>query len=276
MGCSIRGKCEHGRKETNKGKFCHLILGSGFLYPSCRYYYQSVPMLANLKTELQQLANSQKAKELSRFFKTGKGEYGEGDVFLGITVPQQRKVAKKYKDLSLAEIETLLNSEIHEYRFTALVILCDRFSRGDREIQTETFQFYLDHSDRVNNWDLVDTSAYKIVGAFLYEKECSVLYDLARSQNLWQQRIAMIATYYFIKRDRFVETLELSKILLNHSHDLIHKAVGWMLREVGKRDKTTEKAFLEEYAAKMPRTMLRYAIEKFPPEERKAYLQQKS
>ncbi|MEM9543434.1 MAG: DNA alkylation repair protein [Cyanobacteria bacterium P01_E01_bin.42] len=233
-------------------------------------------MLSSLEAELQQLTNPEKAKELSRFFKTGKGEYGEGDVFLGITVPQQRKVAKKYKTLSLAEIEALLNSEIHEYRFTALVILCDRFSKADRTTQTEIFQFYLDHSDRVNNWDLVDTSAYKIVGTFLYEQECSVLYDLARSQNLWQQRIAIIATYYFIKRDRFVETLELAQILLNHPHDLIHKAVGWMLREVGKRDKATEKAFLDEYAAQMPRTMLRYAIEKFSPDERKAYLQQKS
>ncbi|MBP0019973.1 MAG: DNA alkylation repair protein [Cyanobacteria bacterium SBLK] len=232
-------------------------------------------MLANLETELQQLANPQKAKELSRFFKTGKGEYGEGDVFLGITVPQQRKIAKKYKTLSLAEIETLLNSKIHEYRFTALVILCERFSKADRQTQTKIFQFYLARSDRVNNWDLVDTSAYKIVGSFLYEKNCSVLYDLARSQNLWQQRISIIATYYFIKRDRFVETLELSKVLLNHPHDLIHKAVGWMLREVGKRDEATEKAFLDKYAAQMPRTMLRYAIEKFPPEERKAYLQQK-
>ncbi|MGK7924392.1 MAG: DNA alkylation repair protein [Spirulina sp.] len=232
-------------------------------------------MLIALETELKQLANSQKAKELSRFFKTGKGEYGEGDVFLGIRVPQQRKVAKKYKNLSLAEIETLLQSDIHEYRFTALVILCDRFSRGDRETQQDIFQFYLAHSDRINNWDLVDTSVHKIVGAFLYGKECSVLYDLARSPNLWQQRMAIIATYYFIKRDRFTETLEIAKILLNHPHDLIHKAVGWMLREVGKRDTTTEKEFLEEYAAQMPRTMLRYAIEKFTPEERKRFLSQR-
>ena len=181
-------------------------------------------MLSSLTTELQELANPQKAKELSRFFKTGKGEYGEGDVFLGITVPQQRKVAKKYKTLSLTEIATLLNSEIHEYRFTALVILCDRFSQSPPDVQREIVEFYLANTDRINNWDLVDISAYKILGAYLYEGDKSVLYKLARSQNLWEQRIAIISTYYFIKRDRFTETLEIAKILLHHPHDLIQFA----------------------------------------------------
>jgi len=226
--------------------------------------------LSELKEELRFKANPEKAKLLQGFFKTGKGEYGEGDIFLGVVVPESRKIAKKYADLALADVEKLLHSKIHEERLTALLILVDKFHAGKE--QKKIYNFYLQNTKYINNWDLVDLSAHKIVGAYLTDKSKSILIKLARSRNLWERRIAVIATFSFIKDNRFKESLKIAKILLNDEHDLIQKAVGWMLREVGKRDLKTEESFLREYCKKMPRTMLRYAIEKFPERKRKRFL----
>lgn len=228
--------------------------------------------LAKLKKELRSLANPEKAKILQRFFKTGKGEYGEGDVFVGITVPEQRKLAKKYfKDLTLEDVQKLLSSKIHEERFTALEALNFMYENNIAK-RKDIFDFYLDNTSRINNWDLVDTSAPYILGEYLFNRNKSILFKLASSSNLWEKRIAIISTYYFIKQNRFEETLKVAELLLNDKHDLIHKAVGWMLREVGNKNFIAEENFLEKNYKKMPRTMLRYAIEKFPEEKRKSYL----
>lgn len=229
-------------------------------------------MLNQLKKDLQKLKNPQKAKILARFFKTGKGEYGEGDVFLGITVPQQRKVAKKYPDLTLKQLQNLLSSKIHEYRLTALFILINKYRKADEKDKKEIFNFYLQNTKNINNWDLVDASAEYILGDYLSEKNKTTLYKLAKSNNLWERRVAIMATFKFIKNNRFQNTLKIAKILLKDKHDLIHKAVGWMLRETGKRDRKAEEIFLKKHYQKMPRTMLRYAIEKFPDNKRKFYL----
>jgi 3-methyladenine DNA glycosylase AlkD len=218
------------------------------------------------------MADPVRAKNSQRYFKTGKGGYAEGDKFLGLTVPEQRKIARKYKDLSLKNVQKLLNSKIHEHRFIALVIVVNRFKQtkdiNDRE---KIIKFYLDNTKNINNWDLVDVSA-RILGEYLYDKDRTKLYDLANSNNLWEQRIAIIATSYFIDKNEFTDTIKISEILLNHKHDLIHKAVGWMLREVGKRDLNVLIEFLNKYYTVMPRTMLRYAIEKFPQDLRLHYL----
>jgi len=227
-----------------------------------------MPTLTALKTELQQLADPIQQANLQRFFKTGRGEYGEGDIFFGIKVPLQRKVAKKYQGLPLSDLQKLLNSNIHEYRFTALVLLTHKYNYDKKNI----FEFYLQNSKRINNWDLVDTSAPKIVGDYLLDKPRKILYQLAKSTNLWERRIAIIATMTFIKNQDFTDTLNIAEILLNDQHDLIHKAVGWMLREVGKQEQTVEETFLNKHYQQMPRTMLRYAIEKFTEEKRKFYL----
>jgi 3-methyladenine DNA glycosylase AlkD len=229
--------------------------------------------LAKLKKELQQLADPIQREILQRFFKTGKGEYGEGDIFLGIKVPVQRKVAKKYQALSLADIQRLLQSNIHEYRFTALVLLINRYMKADIPQKKELFDFYVKNVPyHINNWDLVDISAPKIVGDYLLDKPRDVLYQFAKSSHLWEKRVAIIATMTFIKNNDFKETLFLAEILLNDKQDLIHKTVGWMLREVGKRDQTVEEDFLKKYHKQMPRTMLRYAIEKFDVDKRAFYL----
>ena len=230
-------------------------------------------MLNHIKKELNNLKNTEKAKILSRFFKTGKGEYGEGDNFLGIVVPEQRKIAKKYKDLSLNDIQTLLSTNIHEYRLTSLFILVLQYEKSDEKGKKNIYEFYLRNTKRINNWDLVDLSAHKILGDFLFDKDKSILYKLAKSNNLWERRIAIMSTFNFIKNNEFKDTLKLSKTLLDDPHDLIHKATGWMLREIGKRDKKTEEKFLKKYCKRMPRTMLRYAIEKFDESERKHYLE---
>src|SRR3989344_3550278 len=211
--------------------------------------------LNSIKKDLQAESDPLKKKGLSRFFKTGKGEYGEGDIFLGVTVPKIRRVAKKYKDVSLDEIRTLLRSLIHEERLTALLILVENFRKADETEKTEIFNLYLKNTKYINNWDLVDLSASRIVGEFLKDKPVDILYTLAKSKSLWERRIAII-----------------SKILLTDRHDLIHKAVGWMLREVGKRSFKTEEGFLKKHYKKMPRTMLRYSIEKFPEKLRLRYL----
>jgi len=226
-------------------------------------------MLNALKEELERNKDAEKAKVYSRFFKTGKGEYGEGDLFLGLSVPKQRKIAKNYIDLNLDEIQELLLSKIHEHRLVALMILIFKYKKNfDKEI----VDFYLQNTKNINNWDLVDLSAYQILGHYLLDKDKSILYKLAKSDNLWEKRISIISTYEFIKNNKFEDTLEISEILLNDKHDLIHKAVGWMLREVGKRNLETEEEFLKKYYKQMPRTMLRYSIEKFWEEKRKFYL----
>ncbi|MEW6585091.1 MAG: DNA alkylation repair protein [Nitrospirota bacterium] len=228
--------------------------------------------LNRLKKDLQKLADPQKASILSRFFKTGKGEYGEGDVFLGIPVPEQRKVAKRYSSLSFPEIQTLLSSRIHEHRLAALLILVIRFKSANDAGRQKIVEFYLGNTKRVNNWDLVDLSAEKILGEYLLERDKSAIYGLAQSDNVWARRIAVISTFAFIKRHRFEDTLRLAEQLMNDRHDLIQKAVGWMLREIGKRDQEAEEGFLRKYHRAMPRTMLRYAIERFDQEKRDEYL----
>ena len=234
-------------------------------------------ILDQLLRDIHTLANPEKQKIFIRFFKTGAGQYGEGDQFLGLTVPQQRTLAKKYQHLSLSEIELLLKNPIHELRLIALIILTHRFQNKDTNKKNIT-DFYLAHTTWVNNWDLVDLSAYKILGDYLQEHDARapVLYRLARSSNLWERRIAIVATFAFIRDNQLTHTFALSEILLHDTHDLIHKAVGWMLREAGKRDEHQLKQFLNSHAAVMPRTTLRYAIEKFPDSTRKRYLSLRS
>ncbi|MFZ7121460.1 MAG: DNA alkylation repair protein [Eubacteriaceae bacterium] len=204
------------------------------------------------------------------FFKTKTGEYGEGDIFIGVSVPNQRKVAKKNLEISFAQLQSLLQSPYHEHRLTALFILVYKYKKNTDK--KEIYDFYLKNINFINNWDLVDSSCDKIMGPYLFEKDKTILYELSKSNNLWERRIAIITTFYFIKNNKFTDTIQLSKILLNDSHDLIHKAVGWMLREVGNRNLEEELSFLNKHYKQMPRTMLRYAIEKFPEELRKAYL----
>lgn len=229
--------------------------------------------LSNLKSEMKRLEDKKQAKLLQGFFKTGKGEYGEGDIFLGLKVPVQRKLGKKYKDLSMGGIEELLQSKIHEHRLTSLFILIDRYKRKDDKERKRIFNFYLKNTKNINNWDLVDLSAPNIVGDYLLDKKRNVLYKLAKSKSLWEKRIAILATFNFIRNNEYKDTLNISEILLNDKHDLIHKGVGWMLRELGKRvSQDKEEQFLKKYYKKMPRTMLRYAIERFDEKKKKYYM----
>jgi 3-methyladenine DNA glycosylase AlkD len=223
-------------------------------------------------SELKSIASPEKAKFLSGFFKTGEGQYGAGDVFLGIVVPQTRNVAKANIKTPLPEIRKLLQSEYHEARLCALVILTERFKKAKEQERREIFDFYFAGSERINNWDLVDLTCPVIVGLYLLDKDRSILYKLSESKNLWEQRISIVSTLTFIRNGDLTDTFLIAEKLLNHRHDLIHKAVGWMLREAGKRDKDRLVAFLDEHASKMPRTALRYAIEKFPEPERQRYL----
>ena len=229
-------------------------------------------LLKSLRAILKKQANPKQAKIYLRFFKTGKGEYGEGDEFLGIKVPVSRKIAKEFKDLALPEIQELLNSKVHEERLIALFILTEQYRRKDFEQKKVIYDFYLKNLKRVNNWDLVDLSAEKIIGAYLFEKDKQILFRLARSKNLWDRRIAIMSTFHFIKNGLYDMTFEIADKLLQDEHDLIHKAVGWMLREIGNRDVKIEEAFLKRQYKNLPRTMLRYAIEKFPEKKRQAYL----
>lgn len=231
-------------------------------------------MLNELILELRGAANPEHAKVSQRFFKTGKGDYGEGDMFIGIKMPVQRKIAKKYIDLSMDEIQTLLNSKIHEYRMIALIILIDKYKKlkKDRMKQREIYEFYLKNTSRINNWDLVDISAPHIVGDFSFREGTEVLKFMAKSKNIWEKRIAIISTHPFIKKRNFGETLSISEMLMDDEHDLIHKAVGWMLREIGKKNIEVLEIFLKPRYKTMPRTMLRYAIEKFPEEKRRNYI----
>ena len=283
-------------------------------------------MLKQLRMELKKIADSKKAQVLQRFFKTGKGEYGEEDIFLGITVPISRKIANKYRDLDFAGIKELIHSRIHEERLIALLILVHNFNRGNKNIRERIYKFYLGNTKYINNWDLVDLSADKIVGEYLLNDKklfvrqprisddarqisnlplsnsaslsksrlqsgtqptfsssesglprssFSILVILAKSKNIWERRVAIMATYAFIKNNKFDETLKIAEMLLQDEHDLVHKAVGWMLREMGKRDLEIEIEFLNKHSQEMPRTMLRYAIEKFPQKLRISYLKKK-
>jgi 3-methyladenine DNA glycosylase AlkD len=225
-----------------------------------------------IQTKLRKLANKNKAKILQGFFKTGPGEYGEGDVFLGITVPVLRRLSKEYNALSPGQIVRLLRSKVHEERLLALLILVRVFSNGDSVLQKKIYATYLKNTKYINNWDLVDLTAPNIVGSYLLDKSRKPLYVLAQSNDLWKRRIAILATFSFIRQNDFNDALRLSRILLADKHDLIHKAVGWMLREIGKRSLPAEERFLKRYYKKMPRTMLRYAIERLPEAKRKRYL----
>ena len=229
---------------------------------------------ASLKAELHSLANTTKAELLSGYFKTGKGQYGEGDVFLGIMVPVQRAVAKKYLELPLSEIEKLVTDRYHEVRLTALMILVLQMTRADQAQQKKIIDFYLSHTKYINNWDLVDLSARDILGAYLFNsgRSRNVLYKLARSKNIWERRISIISTFYFIARNDFADSLAIAELLLKDNHDLIHKAVGWVLREVGKKDGKVLRTFLKKHVKEMPRTTLRYAIERFSETERKKWM----
>jgi 3-methyladenine DNA glycosylase AlkD len=228
--------------------------------------------LTSLKRETRDLAKPADAKIFKWFFKTGRGEYGEGDHFLGLRVPALRMLVKKYRELDYTDALDLLKSEWHEERLLALMMLVDRYQRGDDRQKDRIHRAYLKNAKRINNWDLVDASAAQIVGAHLTPSNVRLLVDLAASRNLWERRIAIVATYHFIKREEFRPALRISELLLKDAHDLIHKAVGWMLREVGKRDRAVLDSFLTKHYARMPRTMLRYAIERHPEKLRKAYL----
>ncbi|MBN1169578.1 DNA alkylation repair protein [Candidatus Micrarchaeota archaeon] len=222
-----------------------------------------------IRQELGKLANPEKAKILQGFFKTEKGQYGEGDIFIGVSVPETRAVAKKYRTLKLDEVKKLLDSRIHEERLAALLILVEKYGKNKKKV----YEFYLKNSKKINNWDLVDLSAPKIVGNYLLDKDRKPLYRLAKSKNLWERRIAIVATYAFIKNNQFEDTLRISESLLEDRHDLIHKAAGWMLREIGKRNQEAEEEFLKKHCRHMPRTMLRYAIEKFDGKKKMHYME---
>lgn len=229
--------------------------------------------VAAVRRELAGLADKRKAALFSRFFKTGKGEYGEGDSFYGISVPEVRAVVARHLGLPHAEVAKLLADPIHECRLTAVIILAEQYKRASSPAEEKAIaQFYLSHLDRVNNWDLVDASAYCLLGEYLAERPRGILYELAASGHLWRERVAVVSTLAFIRRRDFADIFRLSEQFLSHRHDLIHKACGWMLREVGKRDAVALKKFLHTHGDRMPRTMLRYAIERFTPQERAGFL----
>ncbi len=224
-----------------------------------------------LKADLEKYVDFDRATTAPKFFQAFSGGYGEGDQFLGVSVPDQRKVAKRfYKQVSKKEMATLLNDPIHEVRHTAIFMLVLRFQKSKEP--KNWVDLYLKNLNRIDNWDLVDSSAYQILGEWLVDKPRDVLYQLAKEESIWKKRIAMVATMQFIRNDDYKDTFKLAEILLQHPHDLIQKAVGWMLKEIGKRNQEAEEVFLKKHYKKMPRTMLRYAIEKFPEDKRKAYL----
>lgn len=221
---------------------------------------------------LREKSDPKKAAFFPRFFKTAKGEYGYGDEFLGVTVPEVRSVAREYAAMPFSEIRTLLASPLHEVRMLGFMILVSQYEKGDTDRKAKVVSFYLKHLKRANNWDLVDLSAYKILGDSLIGKDQSILLTLAASDNLWEERTSVVATFALIREGDYRMILRLAEIFLSHPHDLMHKAVGWMLREVGKRDRAILRKFLNQHASRMPRTMLRYAIEKLSAAERKKYL----
>lgn len=226
--------------------------------------------------ELLSMANPEKALFLQRFFKTGPGQYAEGDVFLGLIVPLTRSIAKANIQTPLAELQVLMDSEYHEARLCALLIIVEQFKKASLAEREVLYEFYLKNARRINNWDLVDVTCPHVIGAYLLDKDRSRLYELAASDNLWEQRIAMVSTVTFIRHREYTDTLALAEQLITHTHDLMHKAVGWMLREVGKKDWDTLTDFLEAYATRLPRTSLRYAIEHYPEEQRQYFLKKKT
>jgi 3-methyladenine DNA glycosylase AlkD len=226
----------------------------------------------SIEARLREVAEPDRAQALQRFFRTGPGEYGEGDVFMGVRVPDLRRIVKEYRGTPLKQMLVLLRSQFHEARLLALLLMVDAYSRSDDATRQTIYDAYLANTRRINSWDLVDASAEHIVGAHLFERDRSVLDVLARSDELFERRIAIIATFHYIKRRQYDDTLRIAGILLQDREDLIHKAVGWMLREVGKRDQAAEEAFLRAHCRVMPRTMLRYAIERFEPGLRQQYM----
>ena len=237
-------------------------------------YRAAVKQLRQLRAELKQASDPKRAKAVARYFKTGPGDYGEGDQFYGISMPALRAIAKRYRDLHAVGISTLLNSHLHEERMMALIVMVYQFVHGDTAKQQHIYGIYRAEFEFINNWDLVDTSAPQIIGGYLFDKNdrWQMLHQMAKSRNLWERRIGVLATFYFIDQGQFDDSLKLTELLLHDKHDLIHKAVGWMLREIGKRSESTLKEFLDKHATQMPRTMLRYAIEKLSLVERQQYL----
>lgn len=231
-------------------------------------------MIKAIVNDLEQVSNKTKSDILSHFFKTGKGEYAEGDIMIGITVPNSRLIAKKYfKLINYDDIHKLLSSKIHEYRLTALLILVEKFSKMKDESEKKILiEFYLKNTKYINNWDLVDLSCYKILGVWLLDKNKDILFTLAKSSDLWEQRISIVSCMHFIRNEEYNTFIKIAETLLNHPHHLIHKAIGWLLREMGKRNIEIEKAFLKKHYKNMPRTCLRYSIERFPEDERQKYL----
>ncbi|RFS16267.1 DNA alkylation repair protein [Emticicia sp. C21] len=231
-----------------------------------------------LISELQAIATPERAKASAWFFKTGKGQYGEGDVFIGITTPDLRAICKKYGSLSLENLQVLLNDPIHEYRMAALMILVNQMKKAKGDAQKSIYDFYLKNTKQINNWDLVDASARDIVGYYLFDKDRQILYDMAHTNHLWTQRIAIIASWYFINKNQYEDTFRIAEILLSHKHDLIHKAVGWMLREIWKREEAggieakQVEQFLKKNISRIPRTALRYSLEKMTEERRKYFM----
>ena len=221
-----------------------------------------------ITNELQALSDAEKQEIFPKFFKAGKGEYGEGDRFLGVTVPNIRAIAKLHKDISMEEIQDLIQSEWHEVRLCALIIMVEKSKKKDEALRKELFNLYLSQTERINNWDLVDLSCRFIIGEYLLDKSRDILYQLAQSSLLWDNRIAIVSTYAFIRKGQLEDTYALSDLMMQHPHDLMHKAIGWMLREAGKRNPERLYDYVMSHRADMPRTMLRYAIEKFSPKER--------
>jgi 3-methyladenine DNA glycosylase AlkD len=253
--------------------------GRGFESHPVHYYFKYPSLILfmvqaiDAKKELESLADPEKARTMQGFFKTGPGQYGEGDVFIGVTVPDSRQVGRKFGGLPLEEVKALLDSVVHEERMVALLILVQKYGRapGIKE-KEEVVKFYLGNMKQVNNWDLADLSAPGILGAHLMDRDRKLLHRLAKSDSVWERRIAIVATLYFIRNNDFSDTMRIAEMLLHDSHDLIHKAAGWMLREVGKRNLAAEEAFVARHCRSMPRTMLRYAIERFQESKKRRYM----
>ena len=231
---------------------------------------------AELQKELNVHENPVDAVFLQRFFKTGKGQYGEGDIFIGLRVPQTRLIAKKYRDISLGEIEKLLESPIHEHRLAAVIIMTEQAKRANQVLKKQLYDLYLRRTDRMNNWDIIDVSCRGVVGGYLLDKSRNPLYKLAKSTVLWERRIAIVSTWQFIRERDLDDTFKIAELLLNDTEDLMHKATGWMLREAGKRDEARLKVFLDQHASVMPRTMLRYSLERLHPNDKAHYMKQKT
>lgn len=225
-----------------------------------------------IESDIHKVATPARAKLLQRYFKTGKGEYGEGDVFLGLTTAQAGDIMKKYKDADFGALERVLRTNIHEYRWVALGILRRKYEKADEKERKKIVDFYIKNMKYVNNWDLVDGSAGTILGSYLFDKDRSFLYKLAKSKSVWERRIAIMSTSYFIQNNQFDDTIKITELLLDDEHDLIHKACGWMLREIGKRDASVLRKFLKKHHKTMPRTMLRYSIEKLSKAEREKWM----